>query len=238
MYKINQLVLNSYIIIDSTKEVESHTHDFQQFTDFICIGVYSTFDDALNAVIEKKPQLLFFNFTEEIPLHFLLELQRYIEDLPYVIAINKEDKNAYKAIKYGVMDYILLPLSLIEIRKAFMKYTMFSKRTVQENLCIKTNSDYYFIPFEDILYLMADNNTTDFYLKNGKVVSGFKTLKYFQSQLPFYFFRIHNSYVVNINHVSRINTSKSDCYLFNNEFKLPFSRTYKDNIDTIIRRIS
>jgi DNA-binding LytR/AlgR family response regulator len=238
LYKINQLVLNSYIIIDSTNSVESHMNDFQQFVDFVCVGVYSDFESALNAIIEKKPELIFFHFTDDIPLHFILELQRYIEDLPYIIAINEEDKNAYKAIKYGVMDYILLPLTIFEIRKAFLKYGMFSKKSVQENLCIKTNSDYYFIPFEDIVYLRADNNTTDFYLKNGKVISGFKTLKFFQSQLPFYFFRIHNSYVVNINCVSRINTGKSDCYLLHNEYKLPFSRTYKDNIETIIRRIS
>ena len=230
-------MLNSYIIIDSSNEIDKHLSDFQQFVDFVCLGIFTDFDNAINAIIEKKPQIIFFHFTDEIPLHFLLELQRYIEDLPYVIAINKEDKNAYKAIKYGVMDYILLPLTLIEIKKAFMKYAMFSKRTVQENLCIRTNSDYYFIPFEDIVYLMADNNTTDFYLKNGKVISGFKTLKFFQGQLPFYFFRIHNSYVVNINYVTRINTSKSDCYLFNNEYKLPFSRTYKENIETIISRI-
>jgi len=211
--------------------------DFQQFVDFVCLGIYTDFDSSLNAIIEKKPQVVFFHFNEDIPLHFLLELQRYLEDMPYVIVLNHEDKNAYKAIKYGVMDYILLPLSVFEIRKAFMKYNMFSKKIVQENLCIKTNSDYHFIPFEEIVYLMADNNTTDFYLRNGKVISGFKTLKFFQNQLPFYFFRIHNSYVVNIHYVSRINISKSDCYLFDNEFKLPFSRTYKDNIDTIIRRI-
>lgn len=231
-------MLNSYIIIDSTETIVNQLEDFQQFVEFVCLGIFTDFDSSLNAIIEKKPQIVFFHFNNEIPLHFLMELQRYLEDMPYVIALNEEDKNAYKAIKYGVMDYILLPLNIYEIRKAFMKYKMFSKKTNQENLCIKTNSDYHFIAFEDILYLRADNNTTDFYLRNGKIISGFKTLKFFQGQLPFYFLRIHNSYVVNIHYVSRINLSKSDCYLLDNEYKLSFSRTYKDNIDTIIRRIS
>ncbi len=91
---------------------------------------------------------------------------------------------------------------------------------------------------QDIVYLKADNNTTDFYLQSGKVITAFKTLKHFEQLLPFYFFRIHHSYVINVGHVSRINLGKNQCYLLNNEIALPFSRTYKEAIDTIIIRIS
>ena len=44
--------------------------------------------------------------------------------------------------------------------------------------------------------------------ETGKVISGFKTMKYFEGQLPFYFFRVHNSYIVNIKFVTRINLGK------------------------------
>ncbi len=49
---------------------------------------------------------------------------------------------------------------------------------------------------------------------------------------------LHHGYVINVDHVSRINLGKNQCYLLNNEISLPFSRTYKDNISTIIIRIS
>ena len=62
-------------------------------------------------------------------------------------------------------------------------------------------------------------------------------MKFYEQELPFYFFRIHHSYIVNVHFVSRITLGKNVCYLLENTFKLPFSRSYKDTIATIIRRI-
>ena len=111
-------------------------------------------------------------------------------------------------------------------------------KSLAAKISIKSNGDYHFINPNDIIYLKADNNTTDFYLKNEKVISAFKTLKHYEQLLPFYFFRIHHSYLINIDYVSRINLGKCNCYLDNNEIIVPFSRTYKDNIDAILVRIS
>lgn len=186
----------------------------------------------------QKPQIVLFHFDASIPLSLVMELYQYLQNLPYFIAINAADSNAYAALKMGVSDYLLTPLDPEELHKSFLKFIRTSKRGESSpKLCIKSSGDYQFIPLEDIVYLKADNNTTDFYLHNGKVISGFKTMKHYESQLPFYFFRIHHSYIVNLHYVSRINLSKNDCYLHGNEFKLPFSRTYKDKIDIIIKRI-
>jgi len=121
--------------------------------------------------------------------------------------------------------------------KGVMSYQK-THKSLAAKISIKSNGDYHFINPNDIIYLKADGNTTDFYLKNGKIISAFKTLKHFEQLLPFYFFRIHHSYLINIEYVSRINLGKSSCYLDNNEIILPFSRTYKDNIDAILVRIS
>lgn len=109
---------------------------------------------------------------------------------------------------------------------------------VDIQICIKSYGDYQFIALKDILYLQADNNTTDFYLVNGKKFTAYKTLKHYENNLPPFFFRIHNSYIVNCIYISRINTGKQLCYLNNNEISVSFSKTFKDNIDTIIRQIA
>jgi DNA-binding LytR/AlgR family response regulator len=144
---------------------------------------------------------------------------------------------AYSALKHNASDFILLPLQEIEIRKSLYKFSMQQLKKSSAKLCVRSNGDYHFISLDDILYLKADNNTTDIHLISGKVILGFKTLKYYESQLPSSFFRIHNSHIVNLNYVSRINVGKSDCYLLDNTIKLPFSRTYKEQIDLIIKRL-
>lgn len=231
-------MLNSYIIIDSSDQIQHQILGNPYFEDFLCLGVYSSYTSALKGIITQKPQIVLFYFDTEIPLTLLLELYQYLQNLPYVIGISTTTSNAYPAVKSGVSDYLLTPLDPEELYKSFLKFIRLNNQIeANSKLCIKSSGDYQFIPLEDMVYLKADNNTTDFYLQNGKIISGFKTMKYYESQLPFYFFRIHHSYIVNLHYVSRINLSKNDCYLHGNEFKLSFSRTYKDKIDIIIKRI-
>jgi DNA-binding LytR/AlgR family response regulator len=105
-------------------------------------------------------------------------------------------------------------------------------------LCIKSYGDYRYIDAKDICYFQADNNSTDLHLNNGEMITAFKTLKHFEGLLTFPFIRIHNSYIVNRNYISRIHTGNTLCYIKNSATKLPFSKSYKGNIDLIISEIS
>ncbi len=101
-------------------------------------------------------------------------------------------------------------------------------------LCIKSYGDYRYIDARDICYFQADNNSTDIHLNNGEMITAFKTLKHFEGVLPHPFARIHNSYIVNRNYISRIHTGNAVCYIKNTTTKLPFSKSYKENVDIII----
>lgn len=105
-------------------------------------------------------------------------------------------------------------------------------------ICVKSYGDYRFIEAKDICYLQADNNSTDIHLYNGEMITAFKTLKHFESVLSSPFVRIHNSYIVNIDYVSRIHTGNAVCYIKNTTTKLPFSKSYKENVDSIINSIT
>jgi DNA-binding LytR/AlgR family response regulator len=105
-------------------------------------------------------------------------------------------------------------------------------------ICVKSYSDYRFIEATDICYLKADNNSTDIHLHNGEMITAFKTMKNFEMALSFPFVRIHNSYIVNIDYVSRIHTGNAVCYIKKTAIKLPFSKSYKENVDAILSSIS
>ena len=82
------------------------------------------------------------------------------------------------------------------------------------------------------------NNSTDIHLSSGEMITAFKTLKHFESVLKYPFVRIHNSYIVNIEYVSRIHTGNAVCHIKDTTTKLPFSKSYKENIDAIINTIA
>ena len=105
-------------------------------------------------------------------------------------------------------------------------------------ICVKSYGDYRYIQATDICYLQADNNSTDIHLSSGEMITAFKTLKHFEGVMNYPFVRIHNSYIVNIDFVSRIHTGNAVCHIKDTTTKLPFSKSYKENIDTIISTIA
>ncbi len=109
-----------------------------------------------------------------------------------------------------------------------------SEKNKPLTICVKSYGDYRYINANDISYLQADNNSTDIHLNNGEMITAFKTLKHFEGVLRFPFVRIHNSYIVNTNYISRIHTGNAVCHIKDSTTKLPFSKSYKENVDQII----
>lgn len=136
----------------------------------------------------------------------------------------------------------LSPIAEAQNSEEPAKVVQFQSELVKEDkpliICVKSYGDYRFIEAKDICYLQADNNSTDIHLFNGEMITAFKTLKHFENVLSFPFIRIHNSYIVNIDYVSRIHTGNSVCYIKNTTTKLPFSKSYKENVDAIINSIT
>lgn len=234
----------SYILIDTSDYLESTHEHINEYDDFLCVANCKTRKEGINKILELKPNVVFLAInsthseSDSISFSILSELHEFLEELPTIIVLSDVKEAAFEAYQRGVSGFLLTPIDPNELRKCLMRYLKTHKSLHADTISIKSNGDYNFIRSSEIVYLKADNNTTDFYLKSGKVISAYKTLKHFEKLLPFYFFRIHHGYVINIQYVSRINLGKNSCYLQNNEIMLPFSRTYKANIDTIILRIS
>jgi DNA-binding LytR/AlgR family response regulator len=233
----------SFLIIDDNETTTKETLEFfENFPNYFCAGIVKDSQTAINQIMKVKPQLVLARIPKKMQngdLFFstILELFQYVETMPYFIGLASSKDYALEAIQSGFSDYIVTPFSLHELGKSLFKFEKRNPPTTISTICIKSYSDYQFVALQDIIYLKADNNTTDIYLNNGKTVNAYKTLKHFENTLPFYFLRIHKSYVVNINHVSRIHFSKSKCILNYNQI-LPFSLSYKNNIDAIIRKIN
>ena len=233
----------SFTIISDNDQTTKQTLDlFENFLNYFCAGIAKDTQSGVNQIIKLKPQLVIIKIPTKINernmlLETIAELFQYIETIPYFIGMADSADSALTALQSGFSDYIVNSLSLHQLGKSLFTFEHSTPPNLVSNICIKSYSDYQFVNLQDIVYLKADNNTTDIKLQNNKIVNAYKTLKHFENLLPFYFLRIHKSYIVNINHVSRIHYSKSKCYLNYNEI-LPFSLNYRYNVDVIIRKIN
>ncbi|WP_166921223.1 LytR/AlgR family response regulator transcription factor [Flavobacterium poyangense] len=254
----------SYIIIDDDTESILKTRTVAEgFSDLTFVGTAANYQQGLNLILQHQPSLVFLEIDPQEPasnlsLYFINELYRYLAVLPRIVIITSRTELAYEAIQYGVFDYLLKPVLEMDLRKLILKLNRINLITELVNMredspapvvavpkipqeiekpliiCIKSYGDYRYLNAEDITYFQADNNSTDIYLNSGEMITAFKTLKHFENVLSYPFFRIHNSYIINRNYVARIHSGNSVCYIKNSSKKIPFSKTYRSNVDLII----
>nr|WP_315141423.1 LytTR family DNA-binding domain-containing protein [uncultured Flavobacterium sp.] len=261
----------SYIIIDDDQESVLKTKAIADgFSELSFVAVASNYEEGLNLILEHTPNLIFLEIdpadkSSNLSLSLINELYRYLKVIPKIIITTSNKELAFDAIRYEVFDYLLKPISRIDVVKAVLKLEksivnekpailpvavepeittpIFTTPELQNEsvvkgnpliLCIKSYGDYRYINAKDICYFQADNNSTDIHLNNGEMITAFKTLKHFEGILSYPFIRIHNSYIVNQHYISRIHTGNAVCYIKNTVTKLPFSKSYKSNIDMII----
>ena len=183
----------SYVLIDDSDCSESILEHIKEFDDFLCVAVCSTRKEGVNKILELRPNVVFLSISnkevtvDSISFSLLSELHEYLDELPTIIVLSDVKEDAYEAYQRGVSGYLLMPIDSNELRKCLMRYQKTHKALYADTISIKSNGDYNFIKSSEIVYLKADNNTTDFYLKSGKVVSAYKTLKHFEKLWSFVF---------------------------------------------------
>ena len=232
----------SYTIIDSdaTSNLQLQ-HYLEDYGEFVCSGEARNCSDGLNAILKYTPDVVFINLNDKAFEYFQMvtELYQYVKNIPILIGISRSKEYAYNAIKNNFFDYWLMPYNEFDIRKTLLRLKkQLPKEDVSHTLCLKSYNDYQYLDTDEIMYLKADNNATDFIMKDGNIVSAYKTLKSFENRLPANFIRVHQSYILNTNFVSGINYGKSLCFLKVSKTKLPFTKTYKENIEGLKKILS
>lgn len=226
---------HNYIIVDSQpKAIDDMLNRMKGYGQYVCVGVAKNTEEAINIIIDKTPNLVFFDpelmtkGVKECSFSIISETYQLLKRLPHFIAISNSTTLSYKAIKMGVFDYLLKPFNYYEFKKALIRFE--NTQSKVETICIKSFTEYRFMELNDIVYLKADNNTTDFFLKDGSMVTSFNTLKHFEVELPNTFARIHKSYIINMMHLTKIHFSKFQCSLkYTNNF-IPFSKSLKSKM--------
>ena len=107
---------------------------------------------------------------------------------------------------------------------------------VLKKIALPTENGYEFLKINSIMYCEASSNYCKVICVDGKEILLAKTLKNIQLLLPPTLFqRIHKSYLVNLNFISRFNRTKSLEIELQNGKKLPVSFRQKDNFMKVFK---
>lgn len=102
---------------------------------------------------------------------------------------------------------------------------------VEGKITIPQQDGFEVLDIADILYCKADDNYTEIYLSNNKKKLVSKTLKYFEDMLKnSSFARVHKSYLVNVNHVTKYKKGKGGSVLLSNGKEVMVSASKKSEL--------
>jgi two-component system LytT family response regulator len=172
----------------------------------------------------------------------------------HVIFITAHDKYAIDAFKCSAIDFLLKPVDPDDLVRAVEKYGKVKKADdLEKQVSVLTEhlkggnsrqkkivlSDYesmHLVKIEDIVWCVAEGSYTRFKLLDASEIMVSKNLKSYEDILSGHdFIRIHNSYLVNINHIKRFERTEGGVVIMDNGGILPVSVRKKDSLMNILK---
>ncbi|AWI26745.1 LytR/AlgR family response regulator transcription factor [Flavobacterium pallidum] len=219
---MNLMPINS-IIVSKDSESIAMLRNFEKENAIILqiTGVADGADEGVALTYLKRPDLIFLDGKVDTTL-FFNQLGRKEFNIPKVIVISTDYYDAVKAFTYNAVDFILKPAGFNVIMMAMYKVIkrIEMERSLQNQnvekvsrssdsakgfVAVSSLDKIELLQMSDILFCKSDGRYTVFHLSDGRKVTSSRNLGEYSKILDDnFFFRVHNSYIVNLLHVKQI----------------------------------
>ena len=165
-----------------------------------------------------------------------MDISNFINGFDYranIIIISSDDKDAFKAFEFNIVDYLIKPVTFSRFCKAVDKaIRYFTNKEVSNSdvneIFIKKGSALVKLKIKDIIYVEALENYVTLNTKNEKFTIHF-TMKAIEFQLPSgIFIRVHRSFIVNLGLIKTIKENSLDLIIGNELRDIPIGLSYRD----------
>lgn len=140
---------------------------------------------------------------------------------------------ALDSFEYHVVDYLLKPITFKRFMQSIGKLQSFMQEEIKRQkkeaggdedfLFVKSGKQVHKIEYGSVLYLEALKEYIAIHTSTEKILV-YRRMKEVAETLPPQFVRIHNSYIVNIQHIQNIGSNMVSI----NELRLPVSNSYRE----------
>lgn len=200
-------------------------------------------EKGIEAIKRYKPDVVFLDI--EMPHMNGFDMLEQFDKLSFdVVFCTAYDQFAIRAFKYSALNYLLKPVDPADlqdtIRRLEEKKSSPSKEQMEmllqnirgnakppvQRIALTTNDGMIFVSTQDILYCEAESNYTSVVLKGGKKILVSKVLKDIDETLSGNdFYRIHNSFLININHIKKYVRGDGGYVIMENDVTISISRS-------------
>jgi len=235
-------MLKAYIVDDEPLARDELKYLLLRSKQVDVLGESDCIEDAIADIPALEPDLVFLDI--ELAEESGLDLARQIENLnpaPAIVFATAYDEFAYQAFEVNAVDYILKPYDEERIGKTLEKIKKVQKIKEQDysipspvknnyngKIAVLVEERIILLTYADIVYLESSEGkcTIETLDQQYKVCEALVVL---EKKLPnSKFFRVHRSFIVNIDHIVEIEPWFNSTYnlIMKNGSKVPVSRTY------------
>lgn len=202
------------------------------------VGKANRLSDAYRQMQVLKPELVFLDI--QLKNHSGFELLEMEFDFSFeVIFVTAHDQYAIEAFNKNALSYVLKPISFNDIVRArdralkVIRSEDFSAKNSRKRNQIFSNkipltdsSGTEYFETEEIVFIKADGSYSEVNFNNSRTKTISRPLKYIERLLPTEtFVRIHRSYIVNINHITKWSKSEGGYLKLSTDQEVPISRS-------------
>lgn len=239
-------MLKAVIVDDELKSRESLRILIEDFCEGVeVVALCQNVAEAIDAIRKNSPDIVFLDIQLQRETGF--DLLEKIPNIAFsVIFTTAYAEYAIRAFKYSAIDYLLKPIDITDLQDAIKKvkknetgniedriYSLFenlrSGNADAYKLALPTAEGLVFVKVNDILYCEAASNYTEIVMVSDKKHVVSKTLKEYEDLLgDRNFFRIHNSYLVNLAHIKKYVRGEGGYVIMDNDVSLDVSKRKKE----------
>ena len=216
-------MLNCIIIDDEAKARNAFTKIIARyFADKLkVVATAASVKEGVREIHRHNPDIVFLDI--EMPKENGFKLFDYFKKFDFeVIFTTAYNQYAIEAIKFAALDYLLKPINYLDLMETLKRYeekhknpmndlriktlvsNLLTGSVIEQKIALPTMEGYQMVKLNEIVYCEADESYCNIHLVNTETIVVPKTLKEIEKTLSDeIFFRIHKSYLVNLNYVSK-----------------------------------
>ena len=205
-------IIRGLIVDDELYSRVELKHLLESFPTVQVVGEAETGEAALVKALELQPDVVFLDV--EMPKMNGMQTAQILmglKKIPLIVFATAYPQFAAEAFRYEAVDYLLKPFDVTELEqtiqrigKHFTEPIEYESAKPLAKLAVEGEGEIIYLDPAEILYMYRDAKITKILTKTKEYES--KTaLRDLESRLgPYSFFRIHKSYLVNLDYIIRL----------------------------------
>jgi two-component system LytT family response regulator len=239
-------MIRAVIVDDEPKAIQGLSWELTNFSnDIEIIETFSDPEDAITYLNNNTPDCLFLDI--QMPTMDGFQFLEKLSNKDFAVVITTAyDEYAIKALKHEAIDYLLKPVDSDDLQDTIKKIKKFNSRLMssskiedalvsfnekfdKKKITINTDGKLIFLNIDDILFVESDGNYSTIVTTKQQNIVITKKLKEVNAILPeHYFFRIHNSFIINLNKIKEYIKNEGYVVMESNH-KIPVARQRKSD---------